>query len=287
MEPTSEPVVTTRSKPIVRIIGMVVAFVVLTVGSIAIYFALFSGRSYMDDGYASDAYDCNVVGIPIHGDIYTYLPTDLGGGEDGEAEPYDAVSSEYIVDSIEQADQDEAIKAILIEIDSAGGFPVAAEEIANALKSATKPTVAVIRQSGLSAAYWIATGADKIYASRNSDVGSIGVTMSYLRNLNEPGQYVQISSGKYKDAGDPDKDLTSEEKALFMRDVNITHRNFIEAVAANRGLSVEAVTAIADGSSVLGVQAKELGLIDEIGSWNEALNYLDGEIGEPVEVCWQ
>jgi protease-4 len=162
--------------------------------------------------------------------------------------------------------------------------------VANALKESTKPTVVVIRQSGLSAAYWASTGATQIFASRNSDVGSIGVTSSYLdnvgKNQKDGNAYVQLSSGKYKDAGDPDRPLTEEERQLFLRDIKITHQNFIEAVATNRNIPVDQVRAIADGSSVLGEQAKSLKLVDQIGGWFEAEKYIEQQIGEKPEVCW-
>jgi protease-4 len=225
--------------------------------------------------------------------LATYVPAQ-GSADDPEeyqAQYGDAVGSEDIVSSILSADQDDTIKAILMEVDSTGGYPVAGEEIADALKKSTKPTVVVIRQSGLSAAYWASTGAKQIFASRNSDVGSIGVTSSYLdnvaKNQKDGNSYVQLSSGKYKDAGDPNKVLTEEEKQIFLRDIKITHENFIEAVAANRNIPADQVRAIADGSSVLGDKAKSLNLIDQIGGWSEAEGYIEQQIGEKPEICWQ
>jgi protease-4 len=224
--------------------------------------------------------------------LATYVPAQ-GSADDPEeyqAQYGDAVGSEDIVSTIRGADQDDTIKAIMMEVDSSGGYPVAGEEVANALKESTKPTVVVIRQSGLSAAYWASTGATQIFASRNSDVGSIGVTSSYLdnvgKNQKDGNAYVQLSSGKYKDAGDPDRPLTEEERQLFLRDIKITHQNFIEAVATNRNIPVDQVRAIADGSSVLGEQAKSLKLVDQIGGWFEAEKYIEQQIGEKPEVCW-
>ncbi len=271
-------------------LSLALAFVVLSVGSFGIYNAVFgdSGEFAYEDEYQS----CNVLGINLHGMLATYVPAQ-GSADDPEeyqAQYGDAVGSEDIVSSILSAAQDDTIKAILMEVDSTGGYPVAGEEIANALKKSTKPTVVVIRQSGLSAAYWASTGAKQIFASRNSDVGSIGVTSSYLdnvaKNQKDGNSYVQLSSGKYKDAGNPDKSLTEEEKQLFLRDIKITHENFIEAVATNRNIPIEQVRVIADGSSVLGDKAKSLNLIDQIGGWTEAEEYLEQEIGEKSEICW-
>lgn len=263
---------------------VVVGFVVLSVASTAIYNGLFA----WDTTYYDEQGFCNVQGVNIHGDIYTYVPTQ-GSAENPEeyqAQYGDAVGSEDVVAQLWNADRDDQIKAIMIEVDSLGGYPVAGEEISNAVKELTKPVVAVIRQSGLSAAYWAISGADKIFASRNSDVGSIGVTASYLENVSKDTKYIQLSSGKFKDTGSPDKPISEEEKNLLLRDIKITHENFIAEISQNRKLPIEEVRAIADGSSVLGDRAKTLGLIDEIGSWTVAEKYLEETIGEKPEICW-
>ena len=178
----------------------------------------------------------------------------------------------------------------MIEVESGGGGAVAGEEISNAVKNSKKPVIAFIRGIGASAAYWSVSGADRIFASKNSDVGSIGVTSSYLsnaeKNIQDGYTYEELSSGKYKDTGDPDKVLTAEEKALILRDVNIVYANFIEAVSQNRNLSIEKVKSFADGSTVLGEKAKSLGMIDEIGGLTEVENYLEGIIKEKPEICW-
>lgn len=267
-----------------------VLFVALSIGSYALYEALFGGGVITKFNYQMEGTDasCNVLGLNIHGTILTYVPAESFSIDQQQQETLveDVLGSEDIVASIERAQRASNIKAILLEIDSLGGSPVAAEEIAMALKASKKPTVAVIRQSGTSAAYWVATGADKIYASRNSDVGGIGVSMSYLRNLNSDKQYVELASGKFKDTGDPDKVITPEERAILMRDIDIVHQNFIEAVASNRNMTIEKVKELADGSSMLGLKARDVGLIDDIGSWQEAREYLKGRIDEEAEICW-
>lgn len=231
--------------------------------------------------------DCNVSGINLHGAIVTYIPT---GYLESDGADTDIVSSESILYYIDQANKNENIKAILVEVDSSGGLPVAGEEIANTLKASSKPTVAVIRQTGASAAYWAISSADYIFASKNSDIGSIGVTSSYLDNVSKNQKdgygYVQLSAGKYKDTGSPDKPLTEEERILLVRDINIVHQNFISAVSVNRSIPLEEVKKIADGSTVLGETAKSLNLIDEIGGITEGEKYLSEKIGEEVEICW-
>ena len=160
----------------------------------------------------------------------------------------------------------------------------------NALKRFTKPSVVYIRGAGVSGAYWAATGADYIFATKNSDVGSIGVTMSYVENSEQNKdaglKYVSLSSGEFKEAGDPNKELTEEERALFERDIDIVYNNFIDAVSENRGLPREDVKEIADGSSVMGQTAQELGLVDKIGTFYDVQEYVENLIGEEANVCW-
>jgi protease-4 len=202
----------------------------------------------------------------------------------------DETASESVVYAIEEAEKDENIKAIILEVDSYGGSAVAAEEIAQAMKRAIKPTVALVRTAATSAAYWASTGAKTIFASNLSDIGSIGVTMSYLdnskKNIKDGLTYNSLSTGKFKDYGDSDKPLTAEERKLLMRDLNIMNENFIQVVATNRNLDINKVQALADGSSMPGQMAKDNGFIDRIGGMPEVKEYLKEKIGEDVEVCW-
>ena len=234
-----------------------------------------------EEGIYSDGENCNVAGIALRGELVTHI-SDENIDAEGAA-VISQSSSEDIVFNINNADNSEQIKAILLEIDSLGGGPVAAEEVATALKNAKKPTIALIREYGDSAA-------DIIFASENSEVGGIGVTMSYLDNVRknerEGFTYQQLSSGKFKDTGTTDKPLTQEERELLLRDVQILHNNFITAVAKNRELDIEIVRKLADGSTMLGAMALQNGLIDRIGDQYAVEEYLKEILGEKAEICW-
>ena len=276
------------SRPILRNILVGVVFMILAITSYAIYDEFIKTPIVTtSEEYSDEDMNCSVVGINLHGMLLTYIPPK---NENDTFENTDVVASEEVSYLIKQADEDDSVKAIVLEVDSSGGLPVAGEEIANALKNSSKPTVGFIRSSGLSAAYWAVSGADHIFASKNSDVGSIGVTLSYLdnvgKNQKDGNAYMQLSSGKYKDAGNPDKPLTEEERQLFLRDIKIMHENFVAEVAANRDIPVADIQKIADGSSVLGDQAKTLHLIDDIGGLPEVEKYLESVIGEKPEICW-
>ena len=264
-----------------------IAFLIAIISTIAMYW-YDQYVYYFTDDYALDEWDLcsedsNVAVINIHGDIYTYLI------ETEDYEESDSVSSEYIIDVINEIEWDDSIEYVIIEIDSWGGSPVGSEEIMNAIKRMTKPTIAVIRESGVSGGYIIASGADKIYASEISEVGGIGVTMSYLdytqMNRIDGVTYQQLSSGKFKDTGDPDKILTAEEKVLLMRDVRIMHDAIVKMIADNRGLDIAEVEKLSDGSTMLGLMAKENGLIDGIGDLYSVEDLIMDELGTDLEMC--
>jgi len=244
--------------------------------------------SVSDFNSSSDDANCNVQGINIHGSVVTYTSNDSYNDQDKVM--YDQTSADSVLYYIDNAQNKDNIKAIVVEVDSGGGSPVAGEEISNAIKNSSKPVVAYIRDVGASAAYWAISGADRIFASKNSNVGSIGVTQSYLSNVGKNQKdgytYIELTSGKYKDTGSPDKVLTDEEKSLLQRDINIMYNNFVADVAQNRGITVKVVKSFADGSTVLGAKAKSLGMIDEVGGLPEVEKYLETKIGEKPNICW-
>lgn len=271
-------------------------FVVVVVGSLVADSIAGTLRSsdeesaLADDWYMSDD-SCNVVGIEIRGCIQTYVLERPEG--DVSEDPYGCdtyTSSEEVTALIDQAAGNDDVRAVLLEIDSLGGSPVAAEEIAHALKTLGKPSVAWIRGYGDSAAYWVASAAGTIVASENSDVGSIGVTSSYIdyaeQNRDQGLTYNQLVSGKYKDMGTTDRALTYEERALIQRDLDIVHENFIRAVSENRKLSLDAVRALADGSTMLGKMAKEKGLVDVLGTKDAVWDVLSEKVGDQPNICW-
>lgn len=233
---------------------------------------------------------CNVMGLEIRGCLATYAPLTADGVPDPASGCDTLTSAEDVTWALGEAASDPHIKAVVLQIDSGGGSPVAAEEVAAALKVLGKPSVAWVRESAASAAYWVASAADTIIASQSSDIGSIGVTYSYVDNAKQNEQegltYNQLTTGKYKDTGTPDRALTSDERALIQRDLEITLESFITAVASNRGLPVEKVAALADGSSMLGQMALDEGLIDALGSKREVWQKLAEDIGTEPDVCW-
>ncbi|MFA6573727.1 MAG: signal peptide peptidase SppA [Patescibacteria group bacterium] len=273
------------------IISAIVKLILIIVFAVLLYLAFQSIWPNNEDSSLSDSSneqnDCNVIGINLHGELKTYLPNHA---ENDSFFNYDSVSSEDITGKIKLANEDSNIKTIIIEVDSPGGSMVGGEEIDKAVKNSEKPVIALIRDIGASASLLSISSADRIYASENSTIGSIGVTMSYLsneeKNKKDGYTYQQLSSGKFKDSGSPDKELTKEEKALMLRDIDISFNNFVKAISQNRNIPIDKVRQNADGSTFLGAQAKQIGLIDEIGGLLEIQKYLEQEIKESPEICW-
>ncbi len=198
-------------------------------------------------------------------------------------------SANQIIGFIKAAEENEDIKAILLDINSGGGSAVGSDEISQAVKSAEKPTVAVIREIGTSGAYWVASAADKIYANRMSVTGSIGVIASYLefaKLLDDYNvTYRRLVSGRYKDIGSPFKEMTDEETLIFQQSIDKIHNFFVNVVAENRNLPQEKIREIATGSFMLGIEAKELGLVDELGTKEDAIAYIEQELNITADLA--
>ncbi len=269
-----------RTKDILHIAALALAVIIAAVG----------GSIWLSWYDAQQPPSCNVADLKLYGTL-VYYPNENSGAPTSAAGDgtFDQTAAEDIRQQIEAADADPSIKAILLQIDSPGGDPVAGEDIADALKHASKPTVALVADQGTSAAYWAATGAQTIFASADSELADIGVTQSYLQQAQQNSQnglqFISLTAGKYKDMGNPDSPITPAEQALFERDLNITFQNFIDQVAQNRGLSVASVTTVADGSSMLGDMALKAGLIDHIGNIYDAEGYIEKKIGGSVALC--
>jgi protease-4 len=194
------------------------------------------------------------------------------------------VDSRTIIEQIKKFRKQEAIKAIVIRINSPGGAVAPSQEIYTEIMR-TREYKRVIASMGTVAAsggYYIAAAADGIVANPGTLTGSIGVIMGYTnfeKLLKKIGLLpVVIKSGPYKDVGSPARPMTDEERELLQEVVAKIHQQFIRAIAEGRKLEVSQVKLIADGRIFSGEQAKELGLVDRIGNFEDALKWA-GELG--------
>lgn len=230
--------------------------------------------------------ECNIAVIPIDGEITTF-PYVLEAESEDELVPMVTSMSETLgtLGTAEYYDPD--ILGVLMLIDSHGGSGAASKLIADYLKGSAMPNAAYVLDVAASAGYLIATGADRIFANPFANVGSIGVTMSYLdnskQNTEQGLEYVELVSAKFKDYGSPDRPLTAEEKGLIERDLKIYHEAFVKEVAENRGMSVDEVVKLADGSTLPAPLALEKKLIDAIGGKEDVRAWFAGELGMASE----
>ena len=190
------------------------------------------------------------------------------------------ITSGTIMKQIREAAADDSVKALVLRIDSGGGSATAAEEVGRELlrfkEQTKKPIVATMGNTGASAAYWIAACAsDKIYANATTLTGSIGVYMPYM-NTEELFKKIgitsdKIKSGPYKDILTNDRPMTPEEKEILQNIVDEIYDQFVYTVSAGRRMETSKVRAIADGRIYTGRQAKNIGLVDELGDYYDAL----------------
>lgn len=270
-----------------------------TVAALMVLLVAFSQFTYWysgTQGFVEWDPRCNVAVVPIVGTLVTAPMAPMSPADEETLDPWGSGGGELVVDTVRAELQsyvnDPAIQGVLFRIDSPGGTPVASEILMNEIRRVGLPTVALIREIGTSGAYWAATGANTVIASPLSVVGSIGVTASYLenskKNTEEGLTYVDLSTGKFKDTGVPDRPLTTEERDLLMRDLKISHDLFVQEVAANRHLPIEKVAALADGSTMQGQQALDEGLIDTLGDQETARSWFAEKLGlakEDVIFC--
>lgn len=202
-----------------------------------------------------------------------------------------AAGSHTIMEQLKQAREDEGIKAVLIRINSPGGSSAASQEIGSEvdkLRKAGKIVVTSMGDVAASGGYWIAAKTDRIVANSSTMTGSIGVIMD-LQNMQELFDKIGISpetikSGPYKDMGSPNKPLSPAERAIFQSMVDDIYQQFVDVVAQGRKIDRKKVLQLADGRVFTGRQAKENGLVDDLGNYYDAIGItakLAGIKGEP------
>lgn len=237
--------------------------------------------------------------------LFTFWTTRLIRGGDGGWRSGDRIAliriegviadSKEAVEELRRYRDDDSIKAILLRIDSPGGAVVPSQEIYDEVKrirtAGKKKIVTSMGTVAASGGYYIAAASEKIIANPGTLTGSIGVIMELvnveglLQKIGVEG--VVIKSGENKDVGSPFRKMTEKERALLQHVMDDVHAQFIEAVAEGRSLKVETVRTFADGRIFTGRQAKEIGLVDELGTLQDAIKRtaeLAGIQGEPQTV---
>jgi protease-4 len=260
-EPSREtPVVKKKSRKWQYAAIVLALLFVIGVSFAAIY------QSFNGDLYSSND---KIAVIYIEGTMVTSsVPGGLG-----------YASSEVISDNIRKALNDEDVKAIVLRVNSGGGSSTAGEEAYEEVKKASESGVPVVVSMGstaASAAYHLSAPADLIVANPSTMTGSIG-TIWQFQNLSEyydkeGVEYYIVKSGEFKDMGNAARGLSDDEKEYANKVVAEVYSNFVSDVAEGRDMSVSEVKNLADGRIYTGREAKELGLVDELGNFYDALD---------------
>lgn len=243
--------------------------------------------------YGKENADTTFVSVPINGVI-------LGDNHDTD-EFFSALVTEGIVYGYEVKEQlqalakEESVDGIILEINSPGGTIYGTQAIVDGVKEykekTNKPVIAFVGSTAASGGYWAAASADEIIADHGTVLGSIGVIVGpfkyYDTVVSENGGLLMggvetengitteyITAGKYKDLGNPYRELTDEERGILQESVNNSYQTFVSYVAEKRGISVETITNTIGGLVYDDIQAVKLGLSNATGSKDEAYLHL-------------
>jgi protease-4 len=231
-----------------------------------------------------DIRDENIAVVVAAGDI-------LNG-----TQPAGAVGGESTAVLLRTALSDESVKGVVLRVDSPGGSVFASEVIAQeirALQAAGKPVVASMGSIAASGGYWISAVSDKIVASPATITGSIGVVgmfPTYQRTLQAVGVATDgVGTTPWAGQLRPDREMSDAMKQIFQLMINDTYDDFITGVAEVRSMEKEAVDQVAQGQVWTGQDALENGLIDQLGSYEDAVELAaelaglgDGEYGKKL-----
>jgi protease IV len=202
-------------------------------------------------------------------------------------------TSSKTIEQLQDFRDNDTVKAIVLRVDSPGGGVGPSQEIHDVVQqvSSIKPVVVSMGSAAASGGYYISAPADLIVANPGTITGSIGVIMEFtnIQDLFEKiGLRSQVvKSGQHKDIGSPVRPMTAEDRQILQALIDDVHSQFIEAVAEGRELDPDVVRNLADGRIFTGRQARELGLVDDLGGLQEAIRKaaeMVGIEGEPTIV---
>lgn len=195
-----------------------------------------------------------------------------------------------VIKQINEFADDRGIRAVVLRIDSPGGGVVPSQEIYQAVRELKKKKKVVASMGSVAASggYLIAVAADRIVANPGSITGSISTVMHYA-NVEELLKKVGVrssvvKSGKFKDIGSPTREMTAEERLLIQAIVDDIYDQFVRTIAENRKLPLQRIFELADGRIFSGRQARDLGLVDDLGGLQDAVllaGKLSGMEGSP------
>ncbi|WP_043934101.1 signal peptide peptidase SppA [Bacillus sp. EB01] len=201
-----------------------------------------------------------------------------------------AYNHRTFLEQLDSAKEDDAVKGIIIRVNSPGGGVVESAEIHDRIveiqKETKKPVYISMGSMAASGGYYISAPADKIFASQETLTGSLGVIM---QGINYEGlaekygvEFTTIKSGPYKDIMSPTREMTDAERKILQDMINNSYQGFVKVISEGRNMPVEEVKKLADGRIYDGRQAKELGLIDAFGYFDDVIDAMkkDKDLGD-------
>lgn len=244
----------------------------------AVMDTLFAGTNELTETVIEDAGPSRIAVLSVDGTIQDTGESSSLFGETG-------YNHSFFMDQLEQVRFDDSIRGVLLYVNSPGGGVMESAQIRDKIlqikKERSIPVYVSMGSMAASGGYYISAPADKIFASKETLTGSLGVIMQgydYSELMKKLGISDNIiKSGTHKDIMSPTRPMTDEEKKIMQSMIDDSYNEFVHVVASGRGMSEEQVRKIADGRIYDGRQAKENGLIDEFGYQEDALAALKKE----------
>jgi protease IV len=258
---------------------MLVLLAALSVQGCTFNFPLFPGPGPLQETQVSGSGKPKVLLLEVSGVISSQ-------DEDGLAPSTNMIAR--IKEQLTRATQDDAVKAVVLRINTPGGTVTASDIIHHELKTFKSnrkvPIIASIMDVGASGGYYIAAAADSVLAHPSSVTGSIGVimlTMNAKGLLEKVGvEATAVISGPRKDMGSPFRTMTADERAIFQSVIDSFYQRFLSVVQEGRPqLQMETIKKLADGRIYTGDQAKAAGLVDDIGYLEDAVELAKKKAG--------
>lgn len=197
-----------------------------------------------------------------------------------------AYNHKQFIKMIEEAGEDESIDGIILRVNSPGGGVVESAEIhdkiAEVREKYDKPIYVSMGNTAASGGYYVSAPADKIVAHPATVTGSIGVIMeniNFAELADDLGiDFNTITSGEYKDIMSPSRPMTDDEEVILQSIIDEMYDDFVQVIVDGRNMSEAQVRDLADGRIYTGKQAKELDLIDEIGSFEDTIALMEEDM---------
>lgn len=195
------------------------------------------------------------------------------------------VESRQLLEQIKDFRSRRAVKAVVLRVNSPGGSVAPSQELYTELRrlAEVKPLVTSMGSVAASGGYYLAIAGQYLFANPGTITGSIGVIMSfpnYQELMGKVGVHTEvIKSGRFKDIGSSTRSFTTADRTLLQEMIDDVHLQFVEAVSLERKIPIDRLQPFVDGRIFTGRQAKAAGLVDELGSFADAVDYAAKQVG--------